>query len=722
MNINLLSDPVFQADTATGRRQLDLPGVLEGLSAGEIAAFPRLRPHQAPYFHMLLCQLAALALAAAGARRAEGVTAGLWRDMIRKLTPGFTRDEPWNLVDADLSRPAFLQPPVVEGSKDGKAPAIHLSPDEIDLVGTTRGHAQKVGHPAATIEHWIHALICRQTAGGYYGKFNYGVMRAPGSDHPRYLVGLVPSLCPSARFRRDVAALIATRNEALAAAPFLDASHRIPFLWTLPWNGDDQLAPSSVGPWTIEAGLRLRLVLRPEIHAVAPAGVPAGAPVTGDAIACERRMNSGRRISEGTHKSQSLLGRMGDPWGPTYVPVGSTAGLEGGRPTFEWVAKLIFDPQTYALPALAMRVPEVDGDRPMWLRIEGIHSKDGKTSWAEKTVSVPLQGRFTFNRDATPAALDMLADIQRIHQQILMPAMMAWFDGDELVESKAAELRRTCYPVLRDAFSARVEAVFFACAAEAATDAPGALSRWREAARSAIPESYEAFLEAMPARESSSRWRRARGVGALRSLIATKFVHPTAVSQVDTVKPEGRSGVDRQRMTTSTRRQTIQAAVRRIVALVANQAVIPPAQFAQIEGFDTHSIGPRVPVAFWKVLGHAIPSYAQGDLESRDRMAWLTVVKAAAIASRIAGRPASLGHALQEAGYSLIRYSHLMDAIDAEDRRQALDTAMAELLGRGIAFRVDDVAFLLLLEDADLDAELEKIDRDFMGVRDLEAA
>lgn len=682
--MNLLRDPIFLCEMRNEggvRRQLSLPGVLSELAGGRIASFPKLRPTQAPYFHMFACQLAAMALDKAGRKFSADIDEATWTSLILALTP----DSPtaFDLVQADKSLPAFLQPPVVEGSKDGKEPSIHVTPDEIDLVGTTRAHAQKRGFAGAEPEHWIHALICRQTAGGYAGKNNFGVMRAPGNHHPRYLVSLIPSACPSARFQRDVAGLLATKSEVLSAAPFLDASHGTPLLWTLPWDGDAQLNPSMVGPWSIEIAMRLRLIDTP------------------DGLACERRLSNGRRISEGTQKSLSLLGRMGDPWAPIYVPSNCAANLEGGRPTFEWMARLVFDSSVYQLPVLAKRIPDVDGDQPRWLRIEGIHTKDGKTSWCEKTLAIPSRARFSFDAVKTPVVLDMLADIGLAHQQVLMPAMMAYFEDDDLSQGQQAEARRDFYPTIRESFSFHAEDAFFASAAEAASDPEGSLARWRTCAAESMEKAYEAFLESVPGRENASRRKRARGVGALRALLVKNW-------------PGGSVSFQGKIMTTNTRRADIETASNAILKLVTNANVIPLSQFTQIESFDVQGLEVRIPTAFWKVLGQALPASMQSELEGAERLAWLAVVKAAATLSKIGGAPMAFGHALKEANVSQIRYDHIMQPADDEDRRLTLDSTLRMMGDKGVAFYLKDVAFQLLLKGQDLTNELERIDRDFV--------
>jgi CRISPR system Cascade subunit CasA len=785
--LNLFKDQIFtvevamddSAGTKTGgakaRRQMNLGEVLEAMSAGEVASFPMLRPHQTPYLHMFLVQLAAMALDRAGLKLEAKIPAARWENLVKALLPDFPALEPFDLWNPDHTIPAFLQPPVagdapetkkpakpetkkpakpaedgnLEDAKGPKGPAIHETPDEIDLVVTTRAHSQKRGFVGATPEHWIYALICRQTAGGYAGKGNYGVMRAPGADHPRFLVSLVPNQNPSERFIRDTKGLLATKAELLAGAPFLDGSHKTPFLWTHPWDGETPLSPSEMGPWTIEIGTRLRLTETCK----KTRGTLKNKGVQGSALVCERRLSKNRRISEGTKKENSLLGRLNCPWSPVYVPVGSSASLEGGRPSFEWLARLMFDPAMYRLPILAKRIPSVDGVKPLFLKVEGVHGKDGKTSWIDRTIQVPTRARFAFRPEAAPIVLDMLNDVQKLHKDVLMPAMLAFCDEPDLSDRKAGEMKRQFYPIIRERFSSTVEDSFFAIAAETEDDA--SLNRWRLAAGAAARTAYDAFLKSMPDREGSSRRKRARGLGALEALLKANFRFAgekdqrAAEASVETTDPlveftparpfgsRAAGGINHQPETMNMinlntedtelayqatrgaiaafhQKASIEEAVAKLMGLVRNPKLVPPAQHPQISTYDVGELGPRVPMPVWRMLSQILPNEFHDALTSVERMAWIAVVKAAVISLKLGGQPLSLGQAMYEAGISRLRYDHIMSPLDEEDRRQTLDGTVAIMAQRGQAFLVKDLAFLLLLEGDAREAELNRMDRDYV--------
>src|SRR5690606_19377660 len=140
----------------------------------EVDALPALRPHQKQAVHCFLAQTGAMALLAAGEstppREPER-----WAGLLRGLTPGFKNDEPWCLVVDDLSKPAFMQPPVPEGSwepfikRDGKE-RKETTPDALDILVTSKNHdlkAARIVHGAP--ENWLFALITLQTCDGYPG-------------------------------------------------------------------------------------------------------------------------------------------------------------------------------------------------------------------------------------------------------------------------------------------------------------------------------------------------------------------------------------------------------------------------------------------------------------------------------------------------------------------------------------------------------------------------
>ena len=130
--INLLGNHgVIEVQAASGTCRCSLPDLYAMLMADEVDALPALRPHQKQAVHCFLAQTGAMAMLAAGESEPPGEPER-WAELLRGLTPGFENDEPWCLVVDDLSKPAFMQPPVPEG--------------RLGAAQEARGHARCTRH------------------------------------------------------------------------------------------------------------------------------------------------------------------------------------------------------------------------------------------------------------------------------------------------------------------------------------------------------------------------------------------------------------------------------------------------------------------------------------------------------------------------------------------------------------------------------------------------
>jgi CRISPR system Cascade subunit CasA len=288
LRFNLLSDALVGALVRDRLVMASLPRVLELCMAGMIDDFPALRPHHRHAWHMFLVQLAHLATEGRDIPTdAEG-----WATALRDLSPGWRRDEPWHLV-APPGAPAFLQPPVPEGS-DGGFRSEHVTPDEIDILVTSRRHESKPGRMRrAQPQDWAFALVAVQTMGGYEGKGAYGIARMNGGYGSRVFVGLRPEGGAGAHVRRD---LLALREKRVAfrgsAQGFRKGGVRL--LWLEPWDGATQVPMTRLHPAAIEVCRRLRL---------------AG---DGGRILALRASSAKARIAT----PDGFAGVTGDPWAP----------------------------------------------------------------------------------------------------------------------------------------------------------------------------------------------------------------------------------------------------------------------------------------------------------------------------------------------------------------------------------------------------------------------
>lgn len=232
---SLLDEPLFHVQIqADERSELSLPQVLGQLASDKITSFDALQPHQRQAWYCFLVQLAAIALARNGEQKLA-TSPAQWRELLLALTSD--DESPWCLVVEDVSQPAFMQPPIPEGSlKEAKYKADIVTPDDLDMLVTSKNHDVKmhrITHPG--IEHWIYALITLQTMEGFLGQGNYGIARMNGGFGNRALVGMVPGLSWSSRFQRDAAVLLSAHS--YLAEEYSYNLGGISLLWLLPWNG-----------------------------------------------------------------------------------------------------------------------------------------------------------------------------------------------------------------------------------------------------------------------------------------------------------------------------------------------------------------------------------------------------------------------------------------------------------------------------------------------------
>ncbi|MGM0706252.1 MAG: type I-E CRISPR-associated protein Cse1/CasA, partial [Bacteroidota bacterium] len=293
MPYSLLDEPLFRIrlpdDTHTGAT---LPEVLARLATDDIASFEALQPHQQQPWYSLLVQLGALTRART-AHEDLPDTPREWHTALRALAGGDA--QAWQLITDDPAQPAFMQPPIPEGSLDAASyKDDRPTPDQLDMLITSKNHdlkAFRINKPNP--EHWVYALVTLQTMEGYLGVGNYGIVRMNGGLGNRPLVGLSPDLAWGPRFRRDVQVLGDARPDLLDR---YDA-HGHMLLWTEPWGGakDEAIPIDNCDPYFVEICRRIRFT-------------------TGDdgSLRCWRANTKGQRLDA----PDSLNGMTGDPWTP----------------------------------------------------------------------------------------------------------------------------------------------------------------------------------------------------------------------------------------------------------------------------------------------------------------------------------------------------------------------------------------------------------------------
>lgn len=390
---NLLTQPLIRT---APQGTLTLPGVIAALARDKVEGFPALRPHQSPGWHMFLVQLAALALHEAG-RQDIPEDEEAWAELLRGLTPDFTEDEPWRLVVADATQPAFLQPPVPDGVTLSKN--VH-SADALDLLITSRNHDLKQavargGQP----EDWLFALVSLQTGEGYGGAGNQGIARMNGGSSSRCLLALAPrsgsaddkgmAPRPSAWFRRDVAVLLETRDEQLNQHAHLEypATGGIKLTWLEPWPEGRQLQIREFDIWFIEVCRRIRL------------------RQSGESLCARKGTSKATRIN-----AKHLNGVLGDPFAPVNKTDNKSFTLGGGDFNYRKLTELILS-GNWELPLLARPASfEREGDT-LLLIAQALARGNSKTE-GFKSRALPIGGKVSRALGARCAKLHELAQDQ----------------------------------------------------------------------------------------------------------------------------------------------------------------------------------------------------------------------------------------------------------------------------------------------------------------------
>jgi len=401
---DLLAEPLFGLVRAGGvREKRSLPEVLELLGKEDVRSFTALQAHQQHAWHAFLVQLAAIALQRAGEEKVKQ-RADAWREMLLAMTG--RRREPWCLVVEDLSRPAFMQPPVPEGSL--KEFSEISTPDELDLLVTAKNHDVKgarIGKPLP--EHWVHALVSLQTMEGFSGRDNYGIARMNGGFASRPGIGLASALDPGSRFRRDVSVLLESR-ESIARGRFQSRGGRA-LLWLEEWDGKRSLAFDELDPAFVEVCRRVRFV---ELEG---------------RIAALCRPTKVARVDAKAQK-----GNTGDPWTPIEKAEGKAFTASGSGFDYRVTQELLLGKSWAPGAALELR----SGEGAMLFTASVLARGQGETNGFHQRI-VPLPPKIT-SRLRKHEAREILGELARarievvatVKNAVLKPAILTLLQGD----------------------------------------------------------------------------------------------------------------------------------------------------------------------------------------------------------------------------------------------------------------------------------------------------
>ena len=432
---SLLDDPLLRIRLPDNTVQgASLPQILHRLTQDNLLSFEALQAHQQQPWHSFLVQLAAMTTA----READGAppsNADEWRDALLSLADG--DDAAWDLVVADVSRPAFLQSPVPEGTLDDAGYKADVpTPDQLDVLITSKSHdvkARRIRH--AEPEHWIYALVTLQTMEGFLGRGNYGVVRMNGGFGNRPLVGLSPDLSWGEHFRRDVDVLLSERD-ALSERYTLDGPA---LLWTRPWDGakDSAIPLDACDPYFLEVCRRIRFQ-----------------DDDGDLV-CWRANTKGQRVDA----PDSLNGDTGDPWTPIEKSSGKALTLPGEGFTYDRLQDIVFEGEYAPPPALQFRDSD---DGHMYVVARALVRGQGKTEGLHhRIVPVPNDALANLRKKSEREQLAQRAQnrverVQEVQRSVLYPAIGTLLGGGD---TDAIDFEDVA-PWL-DAFDRTVDARFF---------------------------------------------------------------------------------------------------------------------------------------------------------------------------------------------------------------------------------------------------------------------
>ncbi len=401
---DLLEEPFLGVETKDGARSgASLPEVLTLLGRDDVRAFTGMQAHQQHGWHAFLVQLAAIALHRSGEsdprQRAER-----WRELLLALTK---RREPWCLVVEDLAEPAFMQPPVPEGTLEGFKDAQRF-PDEIDVLVTSKNHDVKAARIAAPRpEHWAYALVTLQTMEGVMGAKTYGIVRMNSGAGSRPVIGFAPALNLGSRFTRDVQVCLATRGEIAKRYGYRPRNGKT-LLWLDEWRGSDSLSVEELDPVFIEICRRVRLV---EVNAV---------------ISARRCPTDCQRIA-----GKSLKGNTGDIWTPVSSKRGSAFTASKNGFSYDVFHELLLGQEYAPGAALSFR----DGEREMVAIGNVLARGQGETNGLhERHLPVPPKAANIIRRPESRIELARLAKervdlVSTVQNRVLRPALKVLLQG-----------------------------------------------------------------------------------------------------------------------------------------------------------------------------------------------------------------------------------------------------------------------------------------------------
>lgn len=412
--MNLLHDPIFRVETEEGLKRLSLPELLAELSLDRVESFPGLQRHQEEAFYIFLCSLAGAVLARRGLEDPPQVP-NEWRAGVLELAEG--QEEAWGLVVEDLSKPAFMQPPLPKADHK-RLKRCAVAADELDVLVTAKNHDLKRARAlGAELDEWLYGLITLQTMSGYSGGGNQGISRMNSGFGSRAVVEVVHSRRWGRRFREALPRLLRHRQKILQG-PREYTPKGLVLVWLREWDGKDQISLSELDPFYIEICRRVRLFKTAQ--GLEARSVPADQP----------------RIA-----AKELRGNVGDAW----LPI-DKAGKKGDQAltvssagiTADLLRRILFR-DGIELTELQKPLPAREGD--LWLSFSVLVRGQGRTEgFHERWLPIPKEKQSTlFGASGPPRPLAELAKTAiefagTMQRSVLKPAVFSLLGAPERLQ------------------------------------------------------------------------------------------------------------------------------------------------------------------------------------------------------------------------------------------------------------------------------------------------
>jgi CRISPR system Cascade subunit CasA len=405
---NLLEDPLLGVEDDNGRRdKVTLPGLLVRLSNGESTVLTGVQAHQQHAVHAFLVQLAALALARAGTEDLAH-DEGSWRELVlRAAADDGGGAEAFSLVVSDLAKPAFLQPPIPEGTLAALGNEHSRPSAELDVLITAKNHDVKVDRiEQPSVEDWFFALLTLQTMQGFLGAGNYGIARMNGGFASRPCVAFAQDQRSASRFVRDLCALLGAR--AALGTRFGSTAH-IGLVWCVPWgDGSAPLSMSDLDPFFIEVCRRIRLTVALDGSLVAHRGSTKVARID----------------------AKLLNGNTGDPWTPVARKDGRALTMAEGGFGYDRVQDLMFGDWR---PGASGEAREDASDR-LWVGQVLVRGQGKTGGYHERWVPIPSKSRRLFTRSEERTRVGEVSRrwvgyASEAWRKVLKPALLTLLQG-----------------------------------------------------------------------------------------------------------------------------------------------------------------------------------------------------------------------------------------------------------------------------------------------------